>query len=96
MRTVSIQIPISALAEAVAHEIAFTKGRNNRAALLAARIGMPGVDQAIEAVIAAAEKVDNAQHTRSEAGALNELFKAAKQLRMAVRYANTVEKEPKT
>ncbi len=96
MRTVSIQIPISALAEAVAHEIAFTKGRNNRAVLLAARIGMPGVSEAIEALIAATEKLDNAQHTRGEAAAMNELFKAAKQLRMAVRYANTVKKEPKT
>lgn len=93
MKMISIQVPVRDLAQAVADEIAASKGKNNRAALIAAHMGLPGVNEAIAAIIAATDKVENSQHSRGENAALNELFKSAKQLRMAVRLARTVEKE---
>lgn len=95
MISVNLQIPAGQLAQAVADEIASSKGRNSRASLIAAQIGMPGVTDAIEAVIAATDKVDNNHHTRGEQAALNQLYQAARSLRMAVRYARSTDKDPK-
>lgn len=92
MKMISIQVPVKTLARAVVDELNEIRG-DKRAALIAAQLGVPGVAEAIDGVIAATDKADNAQHTRGEAAALAELFKMAKLLRAAVRYERTLPKE---
>lgn len=95
MTLVSVRVDLSELATAVANELKGSRKRHYGAAVIAAGCGIPAVTEAIEAVVNATDKVDNAQHTRGENAALAELFRTAKQLRMAVRYAATIEREPK-
>lgn len=95
MTLVSVRVDLAELAEAVANEIKGGKRRPYNAALVATISGIPAVTEAIEAVVAATDKVDNAQHSRGEVPALEELYRKAKLLRLAVRTARAFEKEPK-
>lgn len=56
----------------------------------AVRPFMPHMDVAIEEVIDAINKLDRDQHTRAEAAAIRRLVRAAKQLRVADRQAQSL------
>ena len=92
MKMVSIQIPVKTLARAVLDEIQESRG-DKRASAIASEVGLPDVAKAIDDVITATNKLDNAQFSRGEGAASAELYRTAKVLRAAVRFSQTVEKD---
>ena len=90
---VTVQLPLSALVEQLAPEVARVvddrprpKGPPaQRMTITRVDLGSSEVEQAIKAVVYATDRLDADQHTRGEHGAAVALFEAAKQLRTAVK-----------